>query len=104
MKYEIVFSAYEVLSDPQKRKEYDMRGSGGHYTFTHGTRANNFNFNFDDLFKQFENDLFGDMSNDLKGHFSQHFSSHFSQHAQATGGAFSFDDLFNVSLSNCYVL
>jgi hypothetical protein len=71
-----------------------MHGSGGH-TFTHGNRANNFDFNFDDLFKQFENDIFGDMG-DLKGHYSHHFASHFGHHHQATGGGFDFDDIFNV--------
>merc|ERR1711944_384385 len=66
-------------------------GHGGHrstFNGSEGTRANNFNFNFDDLFKQFENDIFGDF-----GDFKGHYSSHFSAHHQATHGAFSFDDI-----------
>ena len=78
------------MSDPQKRQEYDQ-GSRG-YRFKKGTRATNFDFNFDDLFKQFEDDIFGD---NMDKHFKSHFGSHFGNHHQASGGAFSFDDLFN---------
>jgi len=81
--------AYEVLSDPQKRQEYD-HGSRG-FRYKKGTRASNFDFNFDDLFKQFEDDIFG---SDMDKHFKTHFGSHFANHHQASGGAFSFDDLF----------
>jgi len=93
-KFRELAEAYEILSDSNKRQTYDHTGQqGGHnhnFNHGHGTKANNFNFNFDDLFKQFENDIFGDM----KGHYAQHFGSHFAAHQHASGGAFSFDDLF----------
>ena len=79
------------MSDPQKRQEYDHGGNRG-FQFRKGTRASNFDFNFDDLFKQFEDDIFGDMNHGH--HFKHHFTSHFSNHADNAGGAFSFDDLF----------
>ena len=80
------------MSDENKRRNYD--GQGGHtgsFKFNEGTKANNFDFNFDDLFKQFEHDIFGDM----KGHMHTHFGSHFAAHHHATGGAFSFEDMFD---------
>merc|ERR1711997_117936 len=94
-KFRDLAEAYEILSDERKRQNYD--GHGGHtgsFKFNEGTRANNFNFNFDDLFKQFEHDIFGDM----KGHYASHFGSHFSAHAQATGGAFSFEDMLKMTI------
>merc|ERR1712083_91109 len=90
-KFRDLAEAYEILSDEQKRRNYD--GHGGHtgsFKFNEGTRANNFNFNFDDLFKQFEHDIFGDM----KGHYASHFGSHFASHHHASGGAFSFEEMF----------
>ncbi len=71
-----------------------MGGPGGH---NFGTRANNFNFNFDDLFKQFESDIFGDFEPTMRGHFSHHFANHFGAHGEATGQGFDFNDLFQVS-------
>ena len=78
------------MSDSKKRQTYDHTGHHGHHKFKEGTKANNFNFNFDDLFKQFDDVLnFGDM----KGHYASHFGSHFAAHREATGGAFSFDNM-----------
>jgi len=91
-KFRDLAEAYEILSDENKRRNYD--GQGGHtgsFKFNEGTKANNFDFNFDDLFKQFEHDIFGDM----KGHMHTHFGSHFAAHHHATGGAFSFEDMFD---------
>jgi DnaJ-class molecular chaperone len=93
-KFREIAEAYEVLSDPEKRRVYDRTGSAGQNA---GPRAGNFHFNFDDLFKQFESDIFGN-SPEMKGHFSNHFSnhfeSHFSAHAQNTGMDFDIDSFF----------
>lgn len=97
-KFREIAEAYEVLTDANRRREYDMHGGSQHNRhFGSGTRAGNFHFTFDDFFKQFEDDIFGDIN--LRGHFANHFDSHFAAHAQATGDSsfegFSFDDFFN---------
>ena len=46
------------------------------------------NFNFDDLFKDFDDDFF----RDLRGHFAQHFGNHKMAH-ESTGGHFDFADI-----------
>ncbi len=86
------------MSDPAKRRQYDRYGSyesasdeGG---FSHGTKAQDFTFNFDDLFKHFESDIFGDMD---PGHKRQHFGAHFSNHFANMGGdsnEFDFEKMF----------
>nr|XP_053626373.1 dnaJ homolog subfamily B member 9-like [Cherax quadricarinatus]XP_053626374.1 dnaJ homolog subfamily B member 9-like [Cherax quadricarinatus]XP_053626375.1 dnaJ homolog subfamily B member 9-like [Cherax quadricarinatus] len=57
-KFREIAEAYEVLSDEDKRKEYDMVGHAG-YTKTGGGGERPFNhafhFNFDDLFAEFDN-------------------------------------------------
>ena len=91
-KFRKIAEAYEVLSDEDKRRQYDMSGGSGQHNHKFGehTRAHNFHFNFDDLFKQFEGDIFGDH---MKDHFSGHFGRHFSNHMDA-GASFDFDDIF----------
>ena len=91
----VSISAYEVLTDGEKRRAYDRTGSNA--GFNAGTRSSNFHFNFDDLFKQFESDIFGnspDMRGHFANHFSNHFDSHFSAHAQNTGMDFDIDSFF----------
>lgn len=98
-------SAYETLSDANRRKEYDVIG---HSAFTNGKgqRGNgspfeqSFNFNFDDLFKDFN--FFGQNQNTRsKKHFENHFQTrqdgssrqrHHFQEFSFGGGLF--DDMF----------
>lgn len=92
-KFREVAEAYEVLGDEDKRKQYDLKGhnawgSAGSSGFKPG------NFNFDDLFKGFDDDFFKDMHFDMKGHFASHFGSHKAAHESA-GGAFNFHEDIN---------
>ena len=86
-KFREIAEAYEVLRDEDKRRQYDQMGHnawGGSYSggFKPG------NFDFDDLFKDFDDAFF----KDLKGHFSQHFGAHKMAHESA-GGHFDFADV-----------
>ena len=76
-------SAYEVLSDSEKRTNYDMFGCDD----SNGASGNTFHtqFNFDEFFNGFDH------------HFNRHKSSDHGHkfNFHSGGGAFDFDSLFN---------
>lgn len=92
-KFRKIAEAYEILSDDDKRRQYDLSGGSGQHNhkFWEGTRAHDFSFNFDDLFREFESDIFG--GDHMKNHFSGHFGRHFSNHVDE-GDPFEFDNFF----------
>ena len=66
----------------------------------------NFDFDFDELFKQFESDIwddaFGGSKDAKRNHFHSHFSSHFESHSKHFQGGFDSGmggDFFHVSYS-----
>ncbi|XP_066980039.1 dnaJ homolog subfamily B member 9-like isoform X2 [Macrobrachium rosenbergii] len=79
-KFREIAEAYEVLSDDEKRKEYDMMGHAGYTQKQGGGRPTNhaFHFNFDDLFAEFEN--FGGFGN---GFHSDFHADHMRRHQEA---------------------
>jgi len=102
-KFREIAEAYEVLGDEDKRRQYDQDGHNawgapGDGGFKPG------NFNFDDLFKGFDDQFFKDMNMDMRGHFGNHFGSHKAAH-EAHGGAFNmhdinFEEMFNSPFMN----
>lgn len=105
----LLFTAYEVLSDEEKRKQYDRFGHQAPGGAGHG--GNPFHFNFDDFFRNFDfGEDFGDggpfhfsfgggngFHNQHQQHHQQH---HHHQQKRASGGGgdgagfFSFGDFF----------
>ncbi|XP_017280343.2 dnaJ homolog subfamily B member 9 [Kryptolebias marmoratus] len=124
-KFREIAEAYETLSDDRRRREYDKfgqdassgegyRGGGSDYDFRQHFQS--FNFNFDDIFKDF--DPFGEQQQQQQQrrqhHFhsqnqanqKRHFDSHFQAHRDAADrhrrgfqqggfGAGLFDDMFD---------
>ncbi|XP_050696698.1 dnaJ homolog subfamily B member 9-like isoform X2 [Eriocheir sinensis] len=91
-KFREIAEAYEVLSDEEKRKEYDMighagytqkqkGGSGGGGQGHHYNQA--FHFNFDDLFADFDGfggGFTGGFSSDFEDHMRRHRAAHNTAH------------------------
>lgn len=91
--------AYEILSDPEKRKKYDMYGDDG--TGPEGSNAGGFqhaggfqNADFNQFFKQFDEA----MNSHRKGHHYKHHGNggfrHFNTFGDS-GSFFDFDSLFH---------
>jgi len=99
-KFKEIAEAYEVLSDDEKRKQYDQfghQGNGGGGGHGHG-----FNFNFDDFFRNFDfnDDDFGGGPFHFSfgggnGHPHAHHGHPHHQQQQKRAGFFSFGDFFN---------
>ena len=93
------YSAYEVLSDPKKKKQYDQFGENFNKRDEHQDFA--YNFNFDDFMKNFHEN-FGD--------FHQHFhTQNRKTNGRKTPEMFNFGNIFNrkkvffLSESNFYL-
>eukprot|EP00088_Acartia_fossae_P031374 TRINITY_DN32277_c0_g2_i2.p1 TRINITY_DN32277_c0_g2~~TRINITY_DN32277_c0_g2_i2.p1 ORF type:complete len:234 (+),score=57.55 TRINITY_DN32277_c0_g2_i2:37-738(+) len=83
-KFRAVAEAYEVLRDPERRKQYEQMGHQQFYTNT-GYQPNM--DDFQDLFKDFE-DLFKEFG-PMEDFFKQHFAQHKIQ-TEMHGGVFNF--------------
>jgi len=83
-KFKEFAQAYEVLSDPEKRKKYDQFGSSAFEAGGGGGGGQAFHFNFDDIFRNFEDDF---------GQNSFHFGGH--PYQQQGHSFFNFEDFFH---------
>lgn len=88
----MVFSAHEVLSDPARRKEYDMLGGTSHGQESHTMRHNNKYWNnFDSMFNEFSGENMFHFTNG-GGSFKQEY--HYSQPHKKQQNFFSYQDSF----------
>lgn len=92
-------SAYETLSDDDKRREYDQfghrassgegqGGGGGGGTYDFNQHFKSFNFNFDEIFKEHEtlrqqHHRHHHFHSNSNPHHKAHFDSHFQAHREA---------------------
>lgn len=83
-KFREIAEAYEVLRDPERRRQYE---SMGHDSFHANTGFRPGSTDFKDLFKDFE-DLFKEFG-PMEDFFKQHFAAHKIQ-TEAHGGVFDF--------------
>jgi len=91
-KFREIAEAYEVLGDKDKRRQYDKKGHNAWGSANSGGFKPG-NFNFEDLFKGFDDEFYKDMKM-MKGHFTNHFGSKKAPHEPA-GGAYIFQDNLN---------
>lgn len=94
-KFREIAQAYEILSDPDKRKKYDQFGEGAFDNSGNGG-PHPFNFNFNDFFHHFD-DAYYFHSGDPR-HQQAHDHAHGHGHRMPFGsgsGFFNFDDLFD---------
>ncbi|KAI3388096.1 hypothetical protein SNEBB_000548 [Seison nebaliae] len=85
-KFREIAEAYEILSNEEKRRIYDMGGSGAEDLHNHFDHES---FNMKDFFSNFD---FA---------FKSHFNSHFKEHMKNTQKAgFAADDFFNGMFDN----
>jgi len=87
----IILSAYEILGDPGKRKQYDQFGDAAFGSGGGGgnSGAGDFSFKFDDFFKGFD-DAFGAHRSGRRSDRTFNFG-----HPERGGSFFSFNDLFD---------